>query len=159
MYANFARGSERVFDNLNKDDVSWTMLIVAYVRNKRFCDAFKLFDKMRTEYLAIDNFVAASILAACTSFGALKQGDWIHEYVKSRGIYMDHRLETTICIYCKCGCLEKAYKVFDEWPSKGISSWNCMIGGFAMHGKGKAPFSFSGKWYRIRRLLPIMSCL
>ncbi|GFP92904.1 pentatricopeptide repeat-containing protein at5g66520 [Phtheirospermum japonicum] len=121
-----------------KNSTAWNAVIAAHVQNNKFREAFDLFDKMRNENVGIDNFVAASMLAACTGLGALDQGEWIHDYIKSRGVAMDHKLATTmIDMYCKCGRLDKAYQVFDELPSRSVSSWNCMIGGFAMHGKGK----------------------
>ncbi|KAK6127222.1 hypothetical protein DH2020_039021 [Rehmannia glutinosa] len=128
-----------VFESMPvKNSAAWNAVVAAHVQNNRFHDAFKLFDKMRKENVAIDNFVAASMLAACTGLGALEQGEWIYEHIRSSGIVVDHKLATTIIdMYCKCGRLDKAYEVFDELPSKGVSSWNCMIGGFAMHGKGK----------------------
>jgi len=105
----------------------------------RFKDAFDLFDRMREEGVELDRFVAASMLSACTGLGALDQGQWIHAYIEKTGIELDPKLATTIIdMYCKCGCLEKAYNVFNSLQYKGQSSWNCMIGGLAIHGQGKA---------------------
>ncbi|KAG8367845.1 hypothetical protein BUALT_Bualt16G0115000 [Buddleja alternifolia] len=128
-----------VFESMPvKNSTAWNAVIAAYVQNNRFHEAFTLFDRMREENVAMDNFVAASMLSACTGLGALEQGDWIYEYIKSRAIDIDPKLATTIIdMYCKCGRLDKAFEVFKGLSRKGISSWNCMIGGFAMHGKGK----------------------
>ncbi|KAL8480539.1 hypothetical protein ACS0TY_027179 [Phlomoides rotata] len=122
-----------------KNSAAWNAVIAAHVQNNRFHDAFDLFDRMRKGNVAMDNFVAASMLAACTGLGALEQGEWIHEYIRSSAIEVDPKLATTIIdMYCKCGRLDKAFEVFERLSRKGVSSWNCMIGGFAMHGKGKA---------------------
>ncbi|KAK4487573.1 hypothetical protein RD792_005779 [Penstemon davidsonii] len=122
-----------------KNPAAWNSVIAAHVQNDRFYESFDLFDRMRREDVAMDNFVAASMLSACTRLGALGRGDWIFEYIRSRAIEIDPKLATTIIdMYCKCGCLEKAFEVFNGLPNKGISSWNCMIGGLAMHGQGKA---------------------
>lgn len=122
-----------------KNSTAWNAVIAAHVQNNRFRDAFNLFDRMRGGNVAMDNFVAASMLAACTGLGALEQGEWIYEYIKSSAVKVDPKLATTIIdMYCKCGRLDKAFEVFDGLSRKGVSSWNCMIGGFAMHGKGKA---------------------
>ncbi|KAM7463210.1 hypothetical protein LguiA_031331 [Lonicera macranthoides] len=122
-----------------RDSASWNAIIAAYVQNNRFPEAFTLFDRMQSEEVVLDKFVAASMLSACTGLGALKQGEWIHGYIKRTGIEIDSKLATTIIdMYCKCGRLDKAIEVFNGLPKKGISSWNCMIGGLAIHGKGKA---------------------
>lgn len=123
----------------DRNSVSWNAMIAAYVHSNRFHEAFALFDRMRAEKVVMDKFVAASMLSACTGLGALEQGKWIHGYIKKSGIELDSKLATTIIdMYCKCGCLEMAFEVFNDLPHKGISSWNCMIGGLAMHGKGEA---------------------
>lgn len=122
-----------------RNSVSWNAMIAAYVQSNRFHEAFALFDRMRGEKVVLDKFVAASMLSACTGLGGLEQGKWIHGHIEKSGIELDSKLATTIVdMYCKCGCLEKAFEVFNGLLHKGISSWNCMIGGLATHGKGEA---------------------
>lgn len=129
-----------VFERMpERNSVSWNAMIAAYVQSNRFREAFALFDRMRAEKVELDKFVAASMLSACTGLGALEQGEWIYRYIERSGIELDSKLATTVIdMYCKCGCLEKAFEVFNGLPRKGISSWNCMIGGLAMHGRGEA---------------------
>ncbi|KAJ6715646.1 hypothetical protein OIU85_027077 [Salix viminalis] len=125
-----------------KDSASWNAMMAAYVQTNRFHEAFALFDRMKAENNnVLDKFVAATMLSACTGLGALNQGKWIHEYIERNGIELDSKLATAIVdMYCKCGCLEKALQVFHSLPlpCRGTSSWNCMIGGLAMHGNGEA---------------------
>ncbi|KAF5196115.1 Pentatricopeptide repeat [Thalictrum thalictroides] len=122
-----------------RNSVSWNVMITAFVKSNRFQEAFVLFNRMRLEKVELDKFVAASMLSACIGLGALEQGKWIHGYIENSGIELDSKLATTIIdMYCKCGCVEKAFDVFNGLSHKGISTWNCMIGGLAMHGKGEA---------------------
>ena len=136
----FVDEAREVFELMpERNSVSWNAMIAAYVQSNHFHEAFSLFNRMRSENVVLDKFVAASMLSACTGLGALEQGKWIHGYIKKSGIELDAKLATTVIdMYCKCGCLEKAFEVFNELPQKGISSWNCMIGGLATHGKGEA---------------------
>ncbi|KAJ9550288.1 hypothetical protein OSB04_014333 [Centaurea solstitialis] len=131
--------AREVFETMpEKTPASWNAMIAAYVQTDRFREAFSLFDEMRLNRVELDKFVAASMLSACTGLGAMKQGEWIHDYIKRNAIEIDPKLSTTIIdMYCKCGALEKAIEAFNELPSKGVSAWNCMIGGFATHGKGE----------------------
>ena len=95
-----------------RNSVSWNAMIAAYVQSNRFHEAFALFNRMRAEKVVLDKFVAASMLSACTGLGALEQGKWIHGYIQNSGIELDAKLATTIIdMYCKCGCLEKAYEL------------------------------------------------
>ncbi|KAF5452183.1 hypothetical protein F2P56_027210 [Juglans regia] len=122
-----------------RNSVSWNAMIAAHVQSYRFHEAFALFDRMRAEKVVLDKFVAASMLSACTGLGALEQGKWIHGYIDKSGIELDSKLAATIIdMYCKCGCLGTAFEVFNGLPHKGISSWNCMIGGLAINGKGES---------------------
>ncbi|KAF8387717.1 hypothetical protein HHK36_026371 [Tetracentron sinense] len=145
MYVNFQylEESRRVFDKMPRRDVrnsvSWNAMIAAYVQSNHFHEGFAFFDRMQLEKVELDKFVAASMLSACTGLGALEQREWIHGYIEKSGIEIDWKHGTTIIdMYCKYGCLEKAFEVFYGLPHKGISSWNCMIGGLAMHGQGEA---------------------
>ncbi|MQL85818.1 hypothetical protein Taro_018350 [Colocasia esculenta] len=129
-----------------KNSVSWNTMISAYVRSSRFKEAFELFDRMMSEGMPLDKFVAASMLSACAGLGAAERGQLIHERVVNGGIDIDSKLATTIIdMYCKCGSLEKAYEVFDRLARRELSSWNCMIGGLAVHGQGESAIELFGK--------------
>ncbi|PQM37188.1 pentatricopeptide repeat-containing protein [Prunus yedoensis var. nudiflora] len=39
-----------------------------------------------------------------------------------------------INMYCKCGSIEKAIRVFEAAPRKGLSCWNSTIMGLAING-------------------------
>lgn len=135
--------------------ISWNAMIAAYVQSNRFHEAFQLFEKMRAEKVKIDKFVAASILSACTGLGALEQGKWIHQYIKKSGIEVDSTLGTTIInMYCKCGCIDTAFEVFNELESKEISSWNSMIGGLAVSGKGMAAIELFKEMENQKEVIP-----
>ncbi|KAL3534540.1 hypothetical protein ACH5RR_003001 [Cinchona calisaya] len=150
----------KVFESMPADKrrnsrVSWNAMIAAYVQSNRFQEAFALFEKMRLENVKMDKFVAASMLSACTGLGALEQGKWIHKYIKESGIEVDSKLGTTIIdMYCKCGCLDEAFAVFNWLESKGISSWNCMIGGLAMTGRGVAAIELLKEMEREKKVAP-----
>ncbi|KAK2969658.1 hypothetical protein RJ640_025835 [Escallonia rubra] len=144
-----ARELFELMPETERSSVSWNAMIAAYVQSNRFHKAFAMFGRMRSEEVVLDKYVAASMLSACTGLGALEQGEWIHGYIKRSEIEVDPKLATTIIdMYCKCGCLDKAFDVFNGLPSKGVSSWNCMIGGLAMHGKGEAAIELLKKMER-----------
>lgn len=131
--------ARNLFDIMpERNSVSWNAMISGYVKNESFPEAFELFEQMLSEGICPDRYAAASMLAACTGLMALSQGEWIHTQIEKSGIDLDSKLASTIIdMYCKCGRLEKAYEVFDGLPTKWLSSWNCMIGGLAVHGHGE----------------------
>ncbi|XP_076953203.1 pentatricopeptide repeat-containing protein At5g66520-like [Bidens hawaiensis] len=136
----FVDDARELFNKMpERNPASWNAMIATYVQSNCFHEAFQLFDQMqRSDKFKLDKFVAASMLSACTGLGALKQGEWIHDNIKKSKIEIDTKLATSVIdMYCKCGSLEKAFETFNKLETKGISTWNCMIGGFAMHGKGE----------------------
>lgn len=126
-----------LFDRMPvRNSMSWNTMITGYVKAGWYQDAFKLFDRMTKDGAKLDKFVAASMLSACAAIGTVRQGSWIHRQVTKSGIEVDSKLATAIIdMYCKCGYIDRAYEVFDELRDKGLSSWNSMIGGFAIHGQ------------------------
>ncbi|KAJ3700582.1 hypothetical protein LUZ61_004287 [Rhynchospora tenuis] len=126
-----------LFDRMpERNLVSWNAMIAGYVQGGLFKEALELFDQMQADRIEINKYVGASVLSACTGLGALEKGKLIHRQIES-GIKLDSKLATTLIdMYCKCGCLEKAIVVFNSLPTKKLSTWNCMIGGFAIHGRG-----------------------
>lgn len=129
--------AREVFDQMpERNLISWNGMISGYVKARRFLDALEVFDEMRALGVEGNGFVAASVVVACTGAGALARGREVHRWVEQSGIDMDHKLATAVVdMYCKCGCIKEAWHVFEALPAKGLTSWNCMIGGFAVHGR------------------------
>ncbi|KAJ4813953.1 Pentatricopeptide repeat-containing protein [Rhynchospora pubera] len=127
-----------LFDTMpERNLVSWNAMIAGYVQAGLFKEALDLFDQMQAQGIEINKYVGASVLSACTGLGTLEKGEFIHTQIQSKRIKLDSKLATTLIdMYCKCGCLEKAIEVFNSLPAKKLSTWNCMIGGFAIHGRG-----------------------
>lgn len=45
-----------------------------------------------------------------------------------------HVANSLISMYCKCGCMDDALRVFHELPNRDLVSWNSMIAGYAQYG-------------------------
>ncbi|PQQ06739.1 putative pentatricopeptide repeat-containing protein [Prunus yedoensis var. nudiflora] len=99
-------------------------------------EALKVFRDMLVTGFEPDDFCVATGLAACAHLGALRQGNWIHEYVKKRtGLKADVFIGTALVdMYAKCGCIDLAVEAFEGMPKRNVVSWAAMIGGFAAHG-------------------------
>lgn len=125
------------FDEMpEKDEISWSAMIDGYNKGGFFKEALEVFNKMQMENSMPHKFVLSSVLAACANVGALKQGKWIHTYMRKNSIPVDDVLGSALLdMYAKCGRLDLAWEVFEKMKLKEISSWNAMIGGLAMHGR------------------------
>ncbi|KAM7480326.1 hypothetical protein LguiA_028539 [Lonicera macranthoides] len=130
--------ARKYFDQMpDRDFISWTAMIDGYLRLNRFKDVLMLFREMQSAEIKPDGFTVVSILTACAHLGALEIGEWIEVYSEKNKIKNDVYVgNALIDMYCKCGNVEKAVKVFNKMPRKDKFSWTAMIVGFAVNGRG-----------------------
>ncbi|KAG7946916.1 hypothetical protein I3843_14G067200 [Carya illinoinensis] len=84
-----------------------------------------------------DDVTCLLLLQACTHLNALEFGEKIHAYIGEHGYGAGSKLcNSLIAMYSRCGCLEKAYGVFNGMLNKNVVSWSAMISGLAMNGHG-----------------------
>ncbi|OAY57323.1 pentatricopeptide repeat-containing protein At2g42920, chloroplastic [Manihot esculenta] len=129
--------SRRLFDNmLSRNTISWNSMISGYVRNGRFIEALEMFRKMQEESIKPSEFTMVSLLNACACLGAIRQGEWIHDYMVKNKFELNAIVVTAIIdMYSKCGSINDALQVFKSAPKKGLSCWNATILGLAMNGQ------------------------
>nr|GEW16995.1 hypothetical protein [Tanacetum cinerariifolium] len=128
--------ARELFDEMPESSyVSWNSMISGYVRTGKWVEAMGLFGVMQAEKIKPSEFTVVSLLNASAQLGALKQGEWICEYIRKNEVEMNVIVVTAIInMYCKCGSVERAWEVFESAPVKGLSCWNSMIMGLAIHG-------------------------
>ncbi|KAG0631017.1 hypothetical protein M758_1G221100 [Ceratodon purpureus] len=128
--------AREIFDRLpGKNVVTWTLLIAGYAQQGQIVVAYELLEKMQREGVQPNKITYASILQGCTSPAALEQGKKVHEYIIQSGY--DKNLwvvNALITMYCKCGKLEEARKLFDGLPYQDVVSWTAMVTGYAQQG-------------------------
>ncbi|PIA54740.1 hypothetical protein AQUCO_00900962v1 [Aquilegia coerulea] len=121
-----------------RDVVSWNSVVGGLVQSRRINEAISFFHRMQRENVKPNMVTLVSILSACAQVGALDMGRWVHSYIDRSKLGLNVVLGTALVdMYCKCGELESAQHVFDCMPSRDVVTWNAMIMGFSMNGKGK----------------------
>ncbi|XP_061342303.1 pentatricopeptide repeat-containing protein At5g66520 [Gastrolobium bilobum] len=121
-----------------KNVISWTTMIVGFVRTSMHKEALSLLQQMLVAGIKPDSIALSCSLSACAGLGALEQGKWIHTYIDKNEIKIDPVLGCVLIdMYVKCGEMEKALLVFSKLEKKCVYSWTAIIGGFAVHGKGR----------------------
>uniref|UniRef100_A0ACD5ZD44 Uncharacterized protein n=1 Tax=Avena sativa TaxID=4498 RepID=A0ACD5ZD44_AVESA len=134
--------AQEVFGRMpERNLVSWSAMVDALVRAGEFVEALWVFDRMMFEGLKPDVVVLVSVLKACAHLGAVERGRWVHRYLETEGVAGRQRnvmVETALVdMYCKCGCMEEAWSVFDSVHCLDVVLWNSMIGGLAVNGHGE----------------------
>ncbi|CAN1784080.1 Pentatricopeptide repeat-containing protein At3g05340 [Linum perenne] len=85
------------------------------------------------------------VLSLCGREGNLHLGSSIHaSVIKTHGFSSQNVVirNSLLSMYCKCGVLRNAGKVFDEMPLRDTISWNTLISGFLTAGEFEAGFGW-----------------
>lgn len=131
--------AHNMFDEIpSKNLISWTSVISAYVDNQRPNKALQLFRQMQMDDVQPDIVTVTIALSACADLGALDMGEWIHAYIRHRGLDTDLCLNNSLInMYSKCGEIGTARRLFDGTQKKDVTTWTSMIVGHALHGQAE----------------------
>jgi len=124
----------KLFDEMPVRDVaSWNALIAGLVSGNRASEAMELYKRMETEGIRRSEVTVVAALGACSHLGDVKEGENIfHGYSNDNVIVSNAAID----MYSKCGFVDKAYQVFEQFTGKkSVVTWNTMITGFAVHGE------------------------
>ncbi|PUZ36152.1 hypothetical protein GQ55_9G016000 [Panicum hallii var. hallii] len=131
-----------VFDRAQeRDEVSWNLLLLAYVRMGWPEVAVNVLVWMHRSGVKLDAFALGGILKACSE---LKDSEdvrmMLHGCVVKVGLDLDVFVGSAMVdMYAKNGGLEEAIKVFDCIPGQNVVIYNAMIAGFARLGNEPCP--------------------
>ncbi|KAJ0977068.1 hypothetical protein J5N97_012542 [Dioscorea zingiberensis] len=132
-----------IFDSIpliEKNVVTWTVMIGGYAQHGDASAALELFSEMLLNASSVppNPFTISCALMACARLAALRFGRQIHAYV-IRNWYDAGMLFVSNCLidmYSKCGDVGAAQGVFDMMPQKNSVSWTSLMTGYGMHGRG-----------------------
>ncbi|KAF7079691.1 hypothetical protein CFC21_083888 [Triticum aestivum] len=137
MYGKCGRleDARRVFDGhkYDKNVVSWTVMIGAYVLNDRVDEAFNLgFDMLMTGGAPWPNGVTmAYLLSACSSLPSWRRAKCTHAMCIRLGLESDIVVETALIdTYAKCHKM-KMMELTLENGSRRTETWNAAISGYS----------------------------
>ncbi|KAK7330999.1 hypothetical protein VNO77_25207 [Canavalia gladiata] len=131
------REARLLFEGMDvKDVVCWNVIIDGYAQHGYPNESLFLFRKMLGQKKVKPNEITVlAVLSSCGQLGALESGRWVHSYVENNSVGVNVRVGTALVdMYCKCGSLEDARKVFDVIEGKDVVAWNSMIMGYGIHG-------------------------
>ncbi|XP_057981057.1 pentatricopeptide repeat-containing protein At2g13600-like [Malania oleifera] len=139
-YSKYGRIDQAVllFDaTTDRDNIILNSMISGYSHNLCSEEALKLFMEMKSAGLSSTSHTLTSLLNACGSLTALRQGRQVHSIVIKMGsdgnVFVASAL---IDMYSKCGSINEAWLVFYQTSQKNSVLWTSMIMGYARSGKG-----------------------
>ncbi|KAB1209707.1 hypothetical protein CJ030_MR6G001573 [Morella rubra] len=105
-------------------------------------EALKVYDRMKNANVGVDGFTLVGLLSSCAHVGALNVGVHLHRIAREEGslasVYIGN---TLIDMYAKCGSLDDALRVFESMQKQDVFSWNSMIVGYGVNGRGNEAIS------------------
>ncbi|GLU09796.1 hypothetical protein SLE2022_266370 [Rubroshorea leprosula] len=125
--------AELVFNRvLERDVVTWNLLISSYVEYGQVEKALYICRLMRSETMRFDCVTLASILAAAANTRNIKLGKECHCYCIRSHFQSDVVVASSIVdMYAKCGRIESARQVFDSTSKKDLVLWNTILAAYA----------------------------
>ncbi|KAK9106647.1 hypothetical protein Syun_022658 [Stephania yunnanensis] len=129
--------AEKVFDEMpERDVVSWTSMIVGYVKHQCYVKSLKLFKTMVCDgETAPSAYTFSGALGACSGLQALKQGQQVHAHVLASGFLGDDSLvlqNNLLDMYSRSRSVGNARKLFNSMANRGSIAWNEMMSGYLL---------------------------
>ncbi|KAG9457196.1 hypothetical protein H6P81_001704 [Aristolochia fimbriata] len=126
--------AQSVFDGMvQRNVVSWNSLITCYEQNGPADKALQLLVTMMESGMGPDEVTFASIVSACATLSAIKEGLQLHACViKSESFSDDLVLSNALVdMYAKCGKMKAARWIFDQMPARNVISATSLVSGYA----------------------------
>jgi pentatricopeptide repeat protein len=149
MYAKCGRieDAQIVFDRMpTRDVVSWTALILGYVKSGQGQKALQLLQQMQHEGVLPDRVTFVGLLNVCASVAALDEGRHVHKLIIQRGWESDAFVGSSLVdMYGKCGSIKDAERVFNSMSTRDVVCWTSMILGHVKCGQAQNALEVSQK--------------
>ncbi|KAF9605499.1 hypothetical protein IFM89_017518 [Coptis chinensis] len=112
----------------DRDVVSWTGIISAYVKSGKHEEAIYLFAQMLLSALIPNEFTFSTVLRSCSSLEDFVLGICIQSQMIKLGFESNPVLGTALVdFYSKCGCFSEAFEIFKATDCGDVISWTTMI--------------------------------
>ncbi|KAI3442447.1 DYW_deaminase domain-containing protein [Psidium guajava] len=135
MYAENFRAdlAEKVFGEMRaRDVVSWNSMISGSLSVGDGWSSLALLQEMQVSGMRPDRYSLISALGAASLECYLRSGREIHCWTIRSGLESDLMVEPSLVdMYCKCGKVDYAERLFNSAYKENIVTWNAMIDGYA----------------------------
>ncbi|XP_057515645.1 pentatricopeptide repeat-containing protein At5g59600-like [Amaranthus tricolor] len=113
---------------------NWMISVMAF--HGYYQEALEYFFLMQKIEIFPNKYTFSVVLKACVGLLDLNKGREVHGLMNKMGLEGDVLVcNGLIDMYCKCGIIHYARRVFDGMLSKDVASWTSMISGYINTGK------------------------
>ncbi|XP_031481096.1 pentatricopeptide repeat-containing protein At4g33990-like isoform X1 [Nymphaea colorata] len=130
-----AEEAEKFFDMMDeKDAISWNIMISGYAFKQNKDKAIETFIRMLDEGVQPNPEALTTVISACAKLGDIMRGQEFHSFVVKNAL-QDVKLQTALLdMYCKCGFVALATRVFKTTPERNYVTWSRMVSGYVQNG-------------------------
>ncbi|XP_072974594.1 putative pentatricopeptide repeat-containing protein At3g01580 [Typha angustifolia] len=138
------REAEIIFDIMADRDIAiGNSLVAGYASNGDVDSAFQTLRRLQKGGFRLSSITIVSVIPLCNRFTMLNKGKELHAYVTRSSLGSVVAVNNSLIdMYCKCGCLDLAKKVFDLMTERDVVTYNIIIAAFGMHGYGDQAIMF-----------------
>ncbi|KAI5063600.1 hypothetical protein GOP47_0022147 [Adiantum capillus-veneris] len=116
---------------------TWNAIISAHSGLGRSAKTLELYHEMKQKGFQPDVVTFLCTLKACCDMRVTCQGMIIHNHIVISGLHSHSNVGNAVLdMYCKCGNLEEALKVFDTQENRTVVAWGALLAGYVQHGHG-----------------------
>ncbi|XP_074592198.1 pentatricopeptide repeat-containing protein At3g51320-like [Curcuma longa] len=128
--------ARQLFDQMpERNEVSWNVMIGGYLKGRSPETGLELFIDMGKKGMKGDDKTMVNVVTACGRLGNINGGKSVHAYFTRNFVDANVIFGTALVdMYCRCGKVEVARRVFEKMPSRNLVCWNAMIVGHCVHG-------------------------
>lgn len=132
------KDASHAFNQVSKPTIyTWNAIISAHSSLGKSAKALELYHGMKQKGFQPDLVTFLCTLKACCDMRDTCQGMIVHNQIVRSGFHSHSTIgNAVIDMYCKCGNLEEAQKVFDTLGSRTVVSWGALMAGYVQHGHG-----------------------
>ncbi|KAL9678260.1 hypothetical protein QQ045_016102 [Rhodiola kirilowii] len=112
--------------------------IQRFAREDKLKEALVIMDYLDQQGAPVNVTTLSALIASCVRTRSLELAKQVHAYVKVNGLEKNEFLLTKlVSMYTSCGSIKGADKLFDEMPVKNAYTWNALLRGNVVAGKGQ----------------------
>uniref|UniRef100_A0A7N0TIZ0 Pentatricopeptide repeat-containing protein n=1 Tax=Kalanchoe fedtschenkoi TaxID=63787 RepID=A0A7N0TIZ0_KALFE len=112
--------------------------IQRFAREDKLKEALTIMDYLDQRGVPVNVTTLSALIASCVRTRSLELAKQVHAYVRVNGLEKNEFLRTKlVSMYTTCGSIEDADKLFDQMPVKNAYTWNALLRGNVMAGKGQ----------------------
>ncbi|KAL5224619.1 hypothetical protein ABZP36_011258 [Zizania latifolia] len=121
-----------------RDSVTWSCLVSGLATNGLIHEAQRFYKQMLLSNIRPSESVISSLMSCLSNYSMMVHGQQFHATTIKTGLDSHLLIQNSlISLYCKCGEMIIAQRIFDLMARRDKVTWNTIIHGYALNNLGQ----------------------